>query len=137
MTNRYGPPILISERAQPRMFTPDGQIIWTEREEQRLMNSYKKIPREELMMLFPDRTWLALVTRASRLRIPRLGRWYTPEEDARLLTFYHDTDLTYDQMSEYFMGRNGNSLKQRMYALRRVENKVDILDKKVGEVNGI
>ncbi|GAH27996.1 unnamed protein product [marine sediment metagenome] len=119
MTNRYGPPTLISERAQPIMYTAHKQIIWTEREEQRLMNSYKKIPREKLLMLFPDRTWCALVTRASRLRIPRPGRWYTPEEDARLLELYHETDLTYDQMSGQFMVRNGNSLKQRMYAIRK------------------
>ena len=119
MTNRYGPPILISERTQPIVYTAHKQIIWTEREEQRLMNSYRKIPREKIMMLFPDRTWFAIVTRASRLRIPRPGRWYTPEEDARLLELYHETDLTYDQMSEYFMVRNGNSLKQRMYAIRK------------------
>ncbi|GAH78101.1 unnamed protein product, partial [marine sediment metagenome] len=81
--------------------------------------SYKKIPREKLLMLFPDRTWFALVTRASRLRIPRPGRWFTPEEDARLMKLYHETDLTYDQMSGQFMARNGNSLKQRMYAIRK------------------
>jgi len=130
MTNRFGPPILISERAQPIMYTLNKQIIWTEREDQRLMNSYKKIPQEELMMLFPDRTWLALVSRAYLLKIPRKGRWYTPEEDALLLELYHNTDLTYSQMSEHFMFRDRFSLRMRIYALRRrVENKVDILDK--------
>jgi len=137
MTNRYGPPILISERAQPRMYTPDMQIIWTEREDQRLMNSYKKIPREKVQMLFPDRTWLAIVSRAYLLKIPRKGRWYTPEEDALLLDLYNNTDLTYLEMSEYFPHRDRYSLRMRIYAIRRVENKFDILDKKVMEVNGI
>lgn len=119
------------------MYTPDMQIIWTEREDQRLMNSYKKIPREKLLLLFPDRTWLAIVSRAYLLKIPRKGRWYTPEEDAKLLELYHQTDLTYEQMSEHFPFRNRYSLRMRIYAIRRMKNKVDILDKKVGEVNGI
>lgn len=112
-------PRLVSEHTYPIMYTKHGAMIWTQREDQRLMNSYKRLSREELMRIFPDRTWFALVTRASRLRIPRPKRWFTPEEDRVLLELYHDTDLTYEQMSGSFMERNGNSLKQRIYALRR------------------
>ncbi len=119
LTRGFWPPILISERAQPIWYTKNRQIIWTEREDQRLMNSYKKIPREKIMMLFPNRTWLAIVSRAYLLKIPRKGRWYTPEEDARLLELYHETDLTYAQMSEYFPHRDRFSLRMRIYAIRK------------------
>jgi len=110
---------LVSEYTSPMTFTAHGAIHWSQREDQRLMNSYKKIPREELMRLFPDRTWWALVTRASRLRIPRVGRWFTPEEDRLLLELVRDTELTYRQMSEYFTLRDRRSLQMRAYALRK------------------
>lgn len=71
------------------------------------------------MRLFPDRTWLAIVSRAYILGIPRVGRWYTPEEDARLLELVRDTELTYRQMSAYFTLRDRRSLQMRMYYLRR------------------
>ena len=94
-------------------------MIWSQREDQRLMNSYRKIPREDLMLLFPDRTWLALVSRAYVLRIPRKGRWYSPEEDHLLEDLYYGKFLAYRQMVPYFTNRNKRSLEMRMYLLRR------------------
>jgi len=112
-------PRLVSEYTYPTMYTRHGAMIWSQREDQRLMNSYKRIPREELMRLFPDRTWMAIVTRAYLLRIPRVGRWYTPEEDRLLLELGQNTELTYRQMSEYFTLRDRRSLQMRAYALRK------------------
>ncbi len=110
---------LTVEYTHPVMFTKYGDLLWTEREKQRLMNSYKKIPREKLMMLFPDRTYLALVSRAYILKIPRKGRWYSPEEDALLLQLYSEKELTCKQMAPLFMFRSVASLRTRMYNLGR------------------
>ena len=110
---------LVSEYTYPIMYTRHGAMIWSQREDQRLMNSYRKIPREELMRLFPDRTWLALVSRAYILGIPRKGRWYSPEEDQLLRELYYGKFLGYREMVPYFTNRNKRSLEMRMYLLRR------------------
>ncbi|MBA7667296.1 hypothetical protein ES703_75383 [subsurface metagenome] len=94
-------------------------MIWSQRDDQRLMNSYKKVSREELMMLFPDRTWLALVSRAYVLRIPRTGRHYSAKEDQLLMDLYYGKFLAYHKMVPYFTNRNKRSLEMRMYLLRR------------------
>lgn len=112
-------PRLLSEWSPQIRYTPARAIMWNQREDQRLMNSYKRIPRKALMRLFPDRTWLAIVSRAYLLKIPRKGRWYTPEEDRLLLALYHDMDLTYAQMSEYFPHRDRFSLRMRICTLRK------------------
>ena len=112
-------PRLLSEYTYPMTFTAHGAIHWSQREDQRLMNSYKRIPREELMTLFPDRTWLAIVSRAYILKIPRTGLHYSPEEDQLLRDLYYGKFLAYQQMVPYFTNRNKRSLEMRMYLLRK------------------
>lgn len=109
-----------SEYTELVMFSKHGNILWTGGEEQRLMNSYKKIPREKLLMLFPGRTYQAIKQRAYILKIPRKGLNFTPEEDDRLLELYHYTGLTYGQMSKEFTNRSAQSLRVRMVKLRRL-----------------
>ena len=109
---------LWSELTFPIAFTENGHIIWSEREDQRLMNSYRKIPTEKILKLFPNRTWLAIQSRASILKIPRKGIHYTPQKDSRLLELYYHTDMTYKQMSQYFPFRDYASLRMRMVRIR-------------------
>lgn len=114
---------LSSELSFPMAFTENGHVFWSEREDQRLMNSYRKVPTEKILKLFPDRTWLAIQSRASRLKIPRKGMYYTPQEDSRLLELYYHTDLTYKQMSLYFPFRDYASL--RMCRIRNQDRESD------------
>ena len=116
---------LQSELTFPMAFTENGHVIWSEREDQRLMNSYRKIPTEKLLKLFPDRTWLAIQSRASKLKIPRKGIHYTPQEDSRLLELYYHTDMTYKQMSQYFPSRDYASLRMRMCRIRNRAQETD------------
>lgn len=110
---------LISEWTIPIIFNKAGEVIWTPREDQRLFNSYKKIPKKKMMLLFPDRTWMAIRQRAITLGVPRKGTRYTPSEDQLLETLYYDTDFTYRQMTRFFKFRTPNSLKTRMVSLRK------------------
>jgi len=110
-------------------------LPWTKEEEIRLFKNYKKTPKETVLKLFPGRTWEALKSKASTLNIPRNGLPYTPDEDSLLLKLRNETNLTYDQMSRFFMFRSGIALRFRMAVIGHMENRVDILDKKVKEVN--
>ena len=100
-----------------------GGLMWTVSERQRLMNSYKRVPQERMRVLFPDRTWEAIMTQASRLRIPRPGLKWTPEEDALLVELSRDIGfektLGYRKASMYFKGRSPQALNNRAWILRR------------------
>jgi len=109
---------MLSEYAWPVRFTRFGEVIWSPSEEQRLMNTYKKIPREKIMELFPGRTWMAIRQRAIDLKIPRPGTHYTPGEETLLQTLYYGTDLTYRQMTRFFNFRTATALKTKMTVLR-------------------
>lgn len=111
---------LYNELAILPTFTYSNDLHWTKREDQRLMNSYKNVPRDKLMILFPNRTWLAIVSRAYLLKIPRKGQWYSTEEDHRLIELYYHTDLTYSQMIRYFNNRSPASLAMRMCNMRKL-----------------
>jgi len=93
------------------------QIIWLDNERQRLFNSYGKLDKEKLFLLFPDRTWQALKTKASRLRIPRSNRWFTEKEDF-LLIYLKKQGLSYKEMICYFEFRTENSLKNRYWRIK-------------------
>ena len=110
---------LISEWTIPLIFTRFGEVIWSPREDQRLINSYKKIPQEEIMPLFPGRTWMAIRQRAIDLKIPRPGTRYTPGEVQLLQTLHYGTDLTYSEMTRFFKFRTSTALKTKMVDLRR------------------
>ena len=113
---------LTSEVTCPPMYAVGG-LMWTVAEKQRLMNSYKKVSKEVLLLLFPDRTWDALQSRAYHLRIPRPGRRWTPEEDALLVELSRDIGfektLGYRKASMYFKGRTPHALNNRAYLLRK------------------
>jgi len=142
---------LTSEWTIPLIYTRFGEVIWTPREDQRLMNSYKKIPKEEIMPLFPGRTWMAIRQRAIDLKIPRPGTRYTPSEEQLLQTLHYGTDLKYSQMTRFFKFRTSDALKTKMVSLRKsrrdrwdkgpldhfLETGIDILDKKVKGVGGV
>ena len=108
---------LTSEVTCPPMYSVGG-LMWTVNERQRLMNAYAKAPKERLLVLFPDRSWDAIMTQASRLRIPRPGLKWTPEEDG-LLVELRGRGLSYRKMAEHFKNRGPMALKNRAYILRK------------------
>ncbi len=110
---------LYNELAILPTFTYHNDMHWTKRDDQRLMNCYKKIPTDKLMLLFPNRTYLALQSRAYILKIPRKGQWYSFEEDVLLMELYYHTALTYSQMTPHFTNRSADSLRVRMWNIRK------------------
>lgn len=102
---------LTSERSNPLLFNSFNRIVWTEREDIRLMNSYKKISREKVMMLLPDRTWSAIQTRASQLRILSNAKRWTEEEDKRLMNNYRK--ITKEEMLKLLPSRTWSAITTR------------------------
>ncbi len=79
---------LIREYTHPMLFTEYGQLLWTKGENQRLMNSYRKISKENIMILFPDRTWNAIKKRACKLKISKKRIIWTKRENMWLFNNY-------------------------------------------------
>ena len=102
----------------PINYYPNGTIGWTPREDQRLFNSYGVANKEGLLLLFPDRTFNAVVKRAYLLKHPKRRRHYTKEE-TELLTKLHEQGLTYKEMTPFFTNRVPVALKSKIYRLKR------------------
>ncbi len=99
----------------------NGEIAWTEREEQRLFNSYGKVTKNVLSLLFPDRTHQSIIARASVLRHPLRQLKYTSDED-RLLMDLRSKGIQYNNIAKQFTNRTPGALKKRASRLRRIEN---------------
>jgi len=79
---------LTGEYTHPVLFTKQWNMYWKERENQRLMNSYRKISKENIMILFPDRTWNAIKKRACKLKISKKRIIWTKRENILLFNNY-------------------------------------------------
>jgi len=101
------------------MYSVGGALVWTVGERQRLMNAYTKVPKEGLLLLFPDRTWSAIMTQASRLRVSRSEKRWVPEED-RLLVELRERGLGWGEAAECFTERTPHAIKKRFYRLRKI-----------------
>ena len=97
----------------------NGSLHWNPREEQRLFNSYGKIPTEKLTIIFPDRTYEAIKTKARRLKVPRPHTRYTEEEDKKLLTLAND-GLSYKDIADHFQYRTKSSIACRLCKIRKL-----------------
>ena len=109
--------LLTSEVTCPPMYSVNG-LIWTVNERQRLMNAYTVADKETLLRLFPDRTWSAIMTKASRLRVSKSEKRWVPEED-RLLVELRERGLDWGEAAEYFTERTPHAIKKRFYRLRK------------------
>ncbi len=94
------------------------EIVWSEREDQRLFNSYGKVTKDILSLLFPDRSHQAILTRASILRHPLLQLKYTKEEDSFLLES-RVNGAQYIEIAKHFTNRTPQALRQRVRRLRK------------------
>jgi len=74
------PEDLYNEHTEPIAFTYEGHWRWTQREEQRLFNSYKTQSIETLLILFPDRTLEAIKAKAWALGLCKWKPWSESEE---------------------------------------------------------
>jgi hypothetical protein len=111
-----GSPILVSETFEIREPLLNGSLPWSVREKQRLMNTYNQLTKETAKKLFPDRTFMAIQTKASRLKITKTN--YTKEED-QLLKKLKAKGYTYSEMVPFFRNRSAQALKNRSYRLRK------------------
>ena len=107
--------ILTSELAPPLSF--NGTFPWSQSEIQRLYNTYGKQEKETLLMLFPNRTWQAILTKASSLKIKINAPW-TPYEDLLLLEML-DFGLNYRVMLNFLPHRTILALRTRVYKIRK------------------
>lgn len=114
---------LTSEVTCLPMYSVGGALVWTVGERQRLMNAYTKASKEGLLLLFPDRTWSAIMTQASRLRVSRSEKRWVPEED-RLLVELRERGLGWGEASECFTERTPHAIKKRFYRLRKLKKEV-------------
>ena len=93
-----------------------GNLIWSQYELQKLLHAYGKQEKETLLMLFPDRTWQAIRTKASRLKISSL--MWTKEEDQLLMEMI-DFGLNYKAMTNFLRHRSYYSIRSRGALLKR------------------
>ena len=100
-------------------FTRTGDLIWSERETQRLLNTFELSSKETLLQIFPSRTWKAITVKAYELKITRgQMNWSKDEED--FLVTMKDKGYSYTQIMEAMPGRSQMSLKHK-YRRRRKE----------------
>jgi len=91
---------------------------WTERENQRLFNSYLTQSKETLQMLFPDRTWRAIRDQASVLKITHTQTKWSEEEIQQIMEL-KEKGYSYTQMSEFLRNRSPKAIKHKY---RRTKN---------------
>lgn len=109
---------LLSEITLPPMWNLNGTLFWSLREVQRLYNTYGKVSKDKLLLLFPDRTWDAIKSKAQRLKIMKKNRRYSRDEDEVLLELA-DMGVKYRDMPQYFRGRTKAGLAMRLSHLRK------------------
>jgi len=103
----------------PLIFLKGQRIWWPPNEDQRLFNSYGKVDKETLLMLFPDRTYQAIQTRANVLQIPLLLPRYTKKDDDLLLSL-RDDGVPYKEIKPLFDGRTVEGLKKRVERVKKL-----------------
>ena len=96
-----------------------GNLMWRHNEIQRLLNLYGKTAKETMLLLFPDRTWNAILCKANELKITKKG--WTDEEDNLILDLI-GYGLNAKQMKNLFPGRTISAIYQRTYLLKQKEN---------------
>lgn len=94
-------------------YTYSGDLIWTIKEEQRLMHSYIGCSKQELLLLFPDRTWIAIRHKARRLKIKKIYRWSNEEES--LLRKLSKNTKDFSLLSKFFLHRTSEAIRTKYY----------------------
>jgi len=79
------------------------------------MNSYVECSKEQLLELFPDRSWLAIKNMAKNIGIHKLHRW-TPVEIQKLETL-GPTMETIEELTRHFPGRTLKAVENKFYGL--------------------
>ena len=116
MNSIFKSDIVYHEHLRQTNQTIFGDLKWTDKEKQRMFNSYPYQNKETLLKLFPDRTWPALKGRAHLLRIPRSKRKYSVEEDNLILKL-REEGLSYPKMVKFFEKRTAEGLRRRHHRL--------------------
>ena len=107
-----------------------GHIQWTPHEIQRLYNSYKEQEKETLLMLFPDRTWQAILSKASRIKITT-QQWTSAED--HLIEEMIAFKLNYKAMTNFLPHRSYKSIKARGCYLKRRKARARLAHNKPNE----
>jgi len=93
-----------------------GDLIWSPNEIQRLINVYGKTPKETLLLLFPDRSWNAILCKAHEMKITCKG--WTAKDD-NLIVDLIGYGLNSKQMKNLFENRTESAIYQRVYMIRK------------------
>ena len=110
--------LLASEISPAPQFTGFGDLIWTIKDEQRLMNTYPTRPKKTLLQLFPDRTWIAIRQKARRLMLRQGPKRWTKDEQT-LLELLAERTRDFLLISLLFPDRSPDSVRTRYYRFVR------------------
>jgi len=83
---------------------------WTDNDCNKLLQNYSVLSKEELLELFPDRSWSSIVTKACKLNIVRREPW-SEYENNLLISVYENTDI--NDVFNMFPNRTPNAIKLR------------------------
>jgi len=111
--NRYDP--LISERYSETRYNQFNDLLWSDREIQRLLNSYLECSKEQLIELFPDRTWIAIKTKAKQIGIYKTPRWTAAE--IQKIEKLGPTMESIEDLTRHFPGRSLKAVENKFYEL--------------------
>jgi len=101
----------------PRI-TEYGDLVWTPKETQRLLNNYRHATKNTLEKIFPDRTYVAIQCKANRMRLSKRTK-YTPwsDEELSLLKTFQGSILTFRELAEYFPIRTEAAIRSKFNKL--------------------
>ena len=101
----------------PRI-TEYGDLVWTPKETQRLLNNYRYAPKKTLEKIFPDRTYTAIQVKARNMKLSKRLK-YPPwsDEELSLLKTFQGSMLTFREIADYFITRTLAAVKGRFYRI--------------------
>jgi len=89
--------------------------MWSDREKQRLMNSYIECTKEQLLELFPDRTWLAIKNMAKKIGVYKTPRWTAAE--IQKIEKLGPTMENIEDLTRHFPSRSLKAVENKFYEL--------------------
>lgn len=106
---------MISERYASTRYNQFNDLLWSDREVQRLLNSYLECDREQLLELFPNRTYVAIKTKAKQLGINKTPRW--THEEIKKIKELGPTVESIEELAKQFPGRTLSAVDNKFYGL--------------------
>jgi len=106
---------LLSERYEQPRYNQFNDLVWSDREKQRLINSYLECSKEQLIALFPDRTYDAIKTKAKQIGINKTPRW-TAAEIQKIETIGLTVN-SIEELTKHFPGRTLKAVENKFYDL--------------------